>query len=155
MRIEKGGSTWSGGGRSGGRHSKYKGGFMLSDPTKDRSVGWGWSWGRARARASTRSLPSSLQYNKRRRFSKETRYRTRVRFTITYPSRSRQLWRSNNRGFRAPILAPSSNGTRISSVARETKANQRKTRSLARRSCFFQRGLFGRTERLPLSRRRR
>ena len=86
-----------------------------------RSVGVGVGVGRCEGGHALASIP----YNQRRRFSKETRYRTRVRFTITYPTRSipaivgRTIVGRRECGFRTPILAPSSNGTRISSVARE------------------------------------
>ena len=127
------------------------------NPTKDR------------LRVGVRRARASIQYNKSRRFSKETRYRTRVRFTITYPIRSRQLRPrpvartivGRECGLRTPILAPSSNGTRISCVEGDKDkpsaalSVRPKKDSLTR--CPF---LFHQTvrnaqtaERLPLSRR--
>ena len=141
------------------RHSKYKGGFMLSDPTKDRSVGrLGLELGRE---GEGGHALASIPYNQRRRFSKETRYRTRVRFTITYPTRSIPaivaVEQSSRVRFQNTYFGAKFEWNQNFLLRREGERQRRRTkeRLARRRSCFFQRGLFGRTERLPLSRRRR
>ena len=112
-----------------------------------RSVGVGVGVGRCEGGHALASIP----YNQRRRFSKETRYRTRVRFTITYPTRS------------IPAIVAVEQSSAAGSAVSEhlfwrqvrmepefpppSRERQRRTkeRLARRRSCFFQRGLFGRS----------